>query len=108
MVIRIASYAYQKDLAVIFLNTNSVAALRDIPGLVIASPSNGRDAVLMLRTCMAASKHNGLVTVFLEPIALYMTKDLYEAKDGLWSSTYPTFEEHIAMVRDEYGNKAKI
>jgi 2-oxoisovalerate dehydrogenase E1 component len=46
---------------------------------------------------MAAAKTNGLVSVFLEPIALYMTKDLHREKDGLWLSKYPSFEEHISV-----------
>ncbi len=97
MVVRIASYAYQKGFGGHFHNANSIAAIRDIPGLIIASPSNGQDATLMLRTCMAAAKVNGLVSVFLEPIALYMTKDLHEDRDGLWLNSYPSFDEHIAV-----------
>ena len=97
MVVRIASYAYQKGFGGHFHNANSIASIRDIPGLIIGSPSNGHDATLMLRTCMAAAKVNGLVSVFLEPIALYMTKDLHEEKDGLWLSEYPSFDEHIPI-----------
>lgn len=97
MVVRIASYAYQKGFGGHFHNDNSVAALRDIPGLILASPSNGHDAVLMLRTCVAAAKINGTVSVFLEPIALYMTKDLYEDKDALWLFEYPSQNDHIAI-----------
>ena len=97
MVVRIAAYAYQKGFGGHFHNANSIAAVRDIPGIIIASPSNGHDATLMLRTCIAAAKINGLVSVFLEPIALYMTKDLHEEKDGLWLSKYPSFNEHIPV-----------
>ncbi|MGE0434054.1 MAG: thiamine pyrophosphate-dependent enzyme [Planctomycetota bacterium] len=88
MVVRIASWAYQKGFGGHFHNDNSVAALRDIPGIVIASPSRGDDASAMLRTCMAAAKVNGAVVLFCEPIALYMTKDLHEPGDGLWSFDY--------------------
>lgn len=97
MVVRIAAYAYQKGFGGHFHNDNSVAAIRDIPGLIIASPSNGRDAAIMLRTCIAAAKVNGLVSIFLEPIALYMTKDLHEDKDGEWLCEYPSFDEHIPV-----------
>jgi 2-oxoisovalerate dehydrogenase E1 component len=38
---------------------------------------------------MALAKVDGRVCVFLEPIALYMTKDLYEAGDGAWLTSYP-------------------
>jgi 2-oxoisovalerate dehydrogenase E1 component len=88
MVVRIAGYAYQKGFGGHFHNDNSVAVLRDIPGLVIASPSRGDDAAAMLRTCVAAAKVDGAVCVFLEPIALYMTKDLHQDGDGLWSTPY--------------------
>lgn len=97
MVVRIASYAYQKGFGGHFHNANSIAALRDIPGLIIASPSNGRDAVRMLRTCVSTAQTQGRVVVFLEPIALYMTKDLYEEKDGLWSFSYPLPNEALSM-----------
>jgi 2-oxoisovalerate dehydrogenase E1 component len=89
MVVRIAGLAYQKGFGGHFHNDNAVAALRDIPGLVIATPSNGEDAVGMLRTCAALARSQGRVTVFLEPIALYMTKDLHEDRDGGWSFAYP-------------------
>jgi 2-oxoisovalerate dehydrogenase E1 component len=88
MVVRIASYAYQKGFGGHFHNDNSVAVLRDVPGVVIASPSNGEDAAAMLRTCVAAAKVDGAVAVFLEPIALYNTRDLYEEGDGLYQSPY--------------------
>jgi 2-oxoisovalerate dehydrogenase E1 component len=88
MVVRIASYAYQKGFGGHFHNDNSVAVLRDVPGLIIASPSNGEDAAAMLRTCVAAAKVDGAVAVFLEPIALYNTRDLYEEGDGLFQSPY--------------------
>jgi 2-oxoisovalerate dehydrogenase E1 component len=89
MVVRIASLAYQKGFGGHFHNDNSLAALRDIPGLLMACPSNGEDAVGMLRTCVAAARVHGQVSTFHEPIALYMTKDLHEPRDGLWSFDYP-------------------
>jgi len=42
----------------------------------------------MLRTCLAAARVDGSVCVFLEPIALYHTRDLYEPGDGAWLSPY--------------------
>ena len=54
------------------------------PGVVIASPARPDDAAAMLRTCVAAAKVDGSVCAFLEPIALYHTRDLYEEGDGLW------------------------
>ena len=89
MVVRIAGLAYQKGFGGHFHNDNSVGSLREIPGLIIACPSNGEDAVGMLRTLVAAAKVDGRVSAFIEPIALYMTKDLHDEKDGLWSFSYP-------------------
>jgi 2-oxoisovalerate dehydrogenase E1 component len=42
----------------------------------------------MLRTCLAAARAHGSVCVYLEPIALYHTRDLHEAGDGLWLAPY--------------------
>jgi 2-oxoisovalerate dehydrogenase E1 component len=89
MLMRIASLGYQKGFGGHFHNDNSITALRDIPGLVIGCPSRGDDAVTMLRTLAALAKVDGRVCAFLEPIALYMTKDLHEAGDGGWLTRYP-------------------
>ncbi|MBW7907087.1 MAG: MFS transporter [Phycisphaerae bacterium] len=95
MVVRVGSLAYQKGFGGHFHNDNSFAALRDIPGLVVAVPARGDDAARMLRTCVALAKVNGRVVCFLEPIALYMTKDLYEPGDGLWQFAYPPPEQAL-------------
>ena len=42
MVVRIAGYAYQKGFGGHFHNDNAVGVLRDIPGLVVASPAAAR------------------------------------------------------------------
>jgi len=88
MVVRIAGYAYQEGFGGHFHNDNSIAALRDIPGLIIASPARPEDAAAMLRTCLAAAAADGSVCVFLEPIALYHTRDLYKSEDGAWRAPY--------------------
>jgi len=85
-VVRVAAFAYQKGFGGHFHNDNSVAVLRDIPGIVVVTPSRGDDAIELLRTALALAKVDGRVVCFLEPIALYMTKDLYEDGDGLWLS----------------------
>jgi 2-oxoisovalerate dehydrogenase E1 component len=97
MVVRIAGLAYQKGFGGHFHNDNSVGSLREIPGLIMACPSNGEDAVGMLRTVVAAAKVDGRVSAFIEPIALYMTKDLHEEKDGLWSFSYPDAEHTVPI-----------
>ncbi|MFE3757448.1 thiamine pyrophosphate-dependent enzyme [Nocardia tengchongensis] len=84
VVVRIAGLAYQKGFGGHFHNENSLAALRDIPGLVLAVPSRADDAAAMLRTCVAAARVDGRVCVFVEPIALYHTRDLYRGGDGGW------------------------
>ncbi len=89
MVVRIAGLAYQKGFGGHFHNDNSIGGLRDIPGLVIATPSRGDEAARMLRGCIAAAHASGRVVVFLEPIALYHEKDLHEEGDGGWLSDYP-------------------
>ena len=84
MVVRIAGYAYQKGFGGHFHNDNSIAAIRDIPGVVIASPARPDDAAAMMRSCVTAAHSAGVVCLFLEPIALYHTRDLYEDGDDLW------------------------
>ncbi len=84
MVVRIAGYGYQKGFGGHFHNDDAVGVLRDIPGLVIASPARPGDAAAMLRTCVAAAAQDGTVSVFLEPIARYHTVDLHEPGDRLW------------------------
>lgn len=97
MLIRIAGLGYQKGFGGHFHNDNSIAAIRDIPGLVVGCPSRGDDAAMMLRTLAALSKVDGRVCVFLEPIALYMTKDLHEAGDGQWLFPYPPPEQALEL-----------
>ena len=88
MVIRVEGYGYQKGFGGHFHNDNAVAVVRDIPGIVVASPARGADAAAMLRTCVAAAAGDGTVCVFIEPIALYATADLYEPGDGAWLDPY--------------------
>ena len=97
MLVRIAGLGYQRGFGGHFHNDNSIAALRDIPGLVVGCPSRGDDAATMLRTLAALAKVDGRVCVFLEPIALYMTKDLHAPGDGEWSFAYPPPDEAMAL-----------
>jgi 2-oxoisovalerate dehydrogenase E1 component len=95
MVCRIAGLAYQKGFGGHFHNDNGIAALREIPGLLIACPARGDDAAMMLRTLAATALRLGRPTVFIEPIALYMTKDLHADGDGGWNTTYPAPGESL-------------
>ena len=102
MVVRIAGYGYQKGFGGHFHNDNSVAALRDMPGVVVASPSRPDDAAAMLRTCAAAAREDGRVCLFLEPIALYHTRDLHDTGDSGWLARYPDPglpESHVPIGR---------
>lgn len=89
MVIRIAGLGYQKGFGGHFHNDNSLAIFRDIPGIIVACPSNGKDAVLMMRTCVDQAYRYGRICVFIEPIALYPIRDLNVPGDGLWNTEYP-------------------
>ncbi|WP_426689313.1 thiamine pyrophosphate-dependent enzyme [Rhodanobacter ginsengiterrae] len=106
MVMRVASLGYQKGFGGHFHNDNSITALRDIPGLVVGCPSRGDDAAMMLRTLMALAKVDGRVCAFLEPIALYMTKDLYEAGDGQWQFDYPAPDQAMTLGDGRVYNEA--
>lgn len=88
MVVRIAGLPYQKGFGGHFHNDNSLAVFRDVPGVVLAVPSNGADAVTMLRECVRLAREEGRVVVFVEPIALYMTRDLHREGDGLMTAIY--------------------
>ncbi|GAA5139649.1 thiamine pyrophosphate-dependent enzyme [Thalassotalea piscium] len=107
MVIRIAGLAYQKGFGGHFHNDNSFAVFRDIPGIVLACPSNGKDAVEMLRASVRLAKEQQKVVVFLEPIALYMAKDLHEEGDGLWTFAYPEPEHDAPPVNMQVSTYGK-
>jgi len=89
MVVRVPGLAYQKGFGGHFHNDNSIGALRDIPGLVIACPSRGDDGARMLRGAIALAQEDGRVVVILEPIALYHEKDLEADGDAGWLTPYP-------------------
>ena len=97
MLVRIAGLGYQRGFGGHFHNDNSIAALRDIPGLVVGCASRGDDAAMMLRTLAALAKVDGRVTIFLEPIALYMAKDLYEPGDAGWLTAYPPPDQALVL-----------
>jgi 2-oxoisovalerate dehydrogenase E1 component len=105
MVVRIAGLGYQKGFGGHFHNDNAVAVLRDIPGLVVACPARGDDAAAMLRTCVAAAIADATLSVFLEPIALYHRRDLYEPGDQAWLAL--DHDDHVPFGRARgYGSGA--
>lgn len=93
MVVRIAGLAYQKGFGGHFHNDNSVTVFRDIPGIILAVPSSGKEAVRMMREAFRLAREEGRVVVFLEPIALYGTKDLIADGDGLMTATFNDIED---------------
>lgn len=103
MVVRVAGYGYQKGFGGHFHNDNSIAAMRDIPGVVIASPARPDDAAAMMHACVAAARTAGAVCLYLEPIALYHTKDLYDDGDEQWLAPYPQTSAPIGRART-YGD----
>ena len=97
MVARVAGLAYQKGFGGHFHNDNSVAVFRDIPGVVLACPSSGAEAVRMMREAFRLAREEKRVVVFLEPIALYGTKDLHEEGDGMMTAAFNAIDGHAAF-----------
>jgi 2-oxoisovalerate dehydrogenase E1 component len=63
---------------------------------------------MMLRTLMALAKVDGRVCAFLEPIALYMAKDLYAAGDGQWQFAYVPPDQAMTLGEERvYSPTAK-
>ncbi|GAB4142468.1 MAG: thiamine pyrophosphate-dependent enzyme [Planctomycetota bacterium] len=105
MVIRIAGLAYQKGFGGHFHNDNSLGALLEIPGLILGVPARADEAVAMLRTATACAALHGKVCAVIEPIALYMQKDLHEDGDGAWMFAYPPPEELLEFGKGRvYGD----
>ncbi|MGW5072039.1 thiamine pyrophosphate-dependent enzyme [Rhodococcus sp. NPDC004095] len=109
MVVRVAGYGYQEGFGGHFHNDDAVAVLRDVPGIVVASPARPDDAAAMLHTCVAAARTTGAVCVFLEPIARYHTRDLHDPGDGGWLAGYPAVGEHVPIgAARSYGDGADL
>ncbi|OXR43607.1 Pyruvate dehydrogenase E1 component subunit beta [Nocardia cerradoensis] len=99
MVVRIASFAYQRGFGGHFHNDNSIAALRDIPGVVVAAPTRADDAAAMLRRCVEVARSEGRVCLYLEPIALYHTRDLHRPGDAGWLAAPAEDPASLASAR---------
>ena len=103
LVLRVPGLAQPYGIGGHLANDNTVAALRDVPGLVVAVPARAADAAPMLRTCLAAAEADGSVCVFLEPAALYQTRDLYQQGDSEWLAPYSApgswADEHVPVGR---------
>ncbi|GGX91976.1 MFS transporter [Litchfieldella qijiaojingensis] len=97
MVVRIAGLGYQKGFGGHFHNDNAIAVLRDIPGLLVACPSNAADAVGLLQEAVRLADEEQRVVVLLEPIALYHNRDLLGADDQQWCFADPGPEYHLPV-----------
>ena len=80
--------------------------------MVVASPARPDDAAAMLRTCLAAAAVDGEVCVFLEPIALYHTRDLHRGGRQRLARAVPAAgrwaETHVPIGRARtYGDGAR-
>jgi 2-oxoisovalerate dehydrogenase E1 component len=95
MVLRIAGLGYQKGFGGHFHNDNSLAVLRDIPGLILACPSRGDEAAMLLREAVRLARDEQRLVVFLEPIALYPARDLHGPGDGGWLTRYPAPDRRL-------------
>ena len=82
MLVRIAGLGYQKGFGGHFHNDNSIAVLRDIPGLIVFAPARADDAIALYRTAVALATEARRVVVMIEPIALYHMRDLHADGDG--------------------------
>jgi 2-oxoisovalerate dehydrogenase E1 component len=98
MVVRVAGYGYQQGFGGHFHNDEAVAVLRDIPGILVATPALPDDAGPLLRACVGAALAEGRVCVFLEPIALYHQRDLHAPGDGEWLRPYAGPDRWAAEV----------
>jgi 2-oxoisovalerate dehydrogenase E1 component len=98
MVLRIAGLAYQKGFGGHFHNDDSLAVLRDIPGIIVAVPARGDDAVAIYRSAFRLAEEGRRVVVVIEPIALYHTRDLLDG-DGAWLAPSPKGQAELPRAR---------
>lgn len=84
LIVRIAGLGYQKGFGGHFHNDNSLAVLRDIPGLIVAVPARADDALALFRAARQLTTRAGRVVVIVEPIALYHRRDLLAEGDAEW------------------------
>jgi 2-oxoisovalerate dehydrogenase E1 component len=84
LIVRIAGLGYQKGFGGHFHNDNSLAVLRDIPGVVVAVPARADDAMALFRAAKLLTSRAGRIVVIVEPIALYHRRDLRVEGDAKW------------------------
>ena len=87
MVVRLAGLAYQKGFGGHFHNDNSLAVLRDIPGIALAVTSSPTTAGSLYRKAIDMASKDGRVCVIVEPIALYHSRGLLTKSPAAGSRT---------------------
>jgi 2-oxoisovalerate dehydrogenase E1 component len=108
MLVRIAGLAYQKGFGGHFHNDNSLAVLRDIPGISVCVPARADDAIALYRTAHALGRLHGQIVVSVEPIALYHRRDLRRDGDGEWLAAPPAAGAEYARARVYPSNDADV
>ena len=108
MLVRIAGLAYQKGFGGHFHNDNSLAVLRDIPGISLCVPARADDAIALYRTAHALGRLHGQIVVAIEPIALYHRKDLLREGDGAWLAAPPSSGAEYGRARRYGDDDAKL
>jgi 2-oxoisovalerate dehydrogenase E1 component len=106
MLVRIAGLAYQKGFGGHFHNDNSLAVLRDVPGISVCVPARADDAIGLYRTAHALGRLHGHVVVAVEPIALYHRKDLERDGDSGWLAAAPSAGAEYQRARIYRGESA--
>ena len=88
MVIRCTFGGYKQGAGAFWHSESNMGTWMQIPGLLIATPSNGRDAALLLRTAWASDDP----VLFCESVALYNRRDW----EGIPLETeYPPIDEML-------------
>jgi 2-oxoisovalerate dehydrogenase E1 component len=84
MLVRIAGLGDPRGHGGHFHNDNSLAVLRDLPGVPLAVPARADDAFELYRAAFQLARREQRVIVMLEPLALYHERDLWEPGDRAW------------------------
>ena len=79
----------QKGFGGHFHNDNAIAVFRDIPGIIVTCPSSASERLCCSERSIRLAREEQRVVIFLEPIALYGSKDLFSEGDGLMLSHEP-------------------
>ena len=108
MVVRVAGLAYQKGFGGHFHNDNSVAVLRDIPGLVLAvAEPSARGARRCCATCLGAGRARA-GSASSSSRSRSTTSATCTDGDGGWTATYAAAGRVARRVRDRARPRAHV